>query len=67
MTRVVIGLTLAACLVSVTVLAGGECSEIGGVVEFVGGWVDFFRGDDPYTFAQWWYGGPLCLDGGAIY
>lgn len=46
----------------------GSCQEVHWIVDGVGFWVDFFSGDDPYTFAKNWYGGgAICVDGGMVY
>ncbi len=47
----------------VSLLASGECQE-------VGTWwmvLDVVTFQDVGTWATWWYGGPVCWDGTAIY
>lgn len=48
---------------SVGLAAYGECAEASTWWYYV----DIITGEAPGSWAMWWHGGPVCMDGYAIY
>jgi len=67
MKRLMIAVAITLALSTVTLSAESECTEGSGIILTLSILWGSISGADTHDFALWWYGGPTCMDGGAIY